>query len=128
MINYLYWEAKLLFVSDKEPSMKKTGLIFSAFLFSFCIVFSSSALADKGSHDSNEHGSADSHKLEEGSGTSAVQSGKEYKSEHEGEEEEGSFSYKRHRKEMKDKEKAMQEGMHAPEGDSGHMQEGSGKE
>ena len=109
--------------------MKKTGLIFSAFLFSFFIVFSSSALADKGSHhDSNEQGSADHQKLEEGSGTSAVQSEKEYKSEHESEEDEGSFSYRRHRKEMKDKEKAMQEGMHTPEGDSGHMQEGSGKE
>ena len=112
--------------------MKKTGLIFSAVIFSFFIVLSSSAFADKGSHaDSSGKGSAEYQKFEEGSGTSAVQSSmekrEEYKSGHEGAEDEGSFSYRRHRQEMKDQEKAMQEGMPMPAGTSGQMEEGSGK-
>ncbi len=112
--------------------MKKTVLIFSAVLFSFFIVLSSSAFADKGSHpDSSENGSADHQKFEEGSGSSAVQSSmeatEEYKSGHEEAEEEGSFSYRRHRKEMKDQEKAMQEGMPMPASGSGKMEEGSCK-
>jgi len=109
--------------------MKKAGLILSAVLFSFFIVLSSSAFADKGSHGDN--GSAGHQKFEEGSGSSAVESSmekaEEYKAGHEGAEDEGSFSYKRHRKEMKDKEKAMQEGMPMPAGTSGKMEEGSGK-
>ncbi len=112
--------------------MKKTVLIFSAVLFSFFIVLSSSAFADKGGHqDSSGQRSAGQQQFEEGSGSSAVGSSmekaEEYKSGHEGAEDEGSFSYKRHRKEMKDKEKAMQEGIPMPTG-SGTMQEGSGKE
>ena len=107
--------------------MKKAGLILSSVLFSLFIILSSSAFADKGSHsDSSGNGPADHQKFEEGSGSSAVGSSmekaEEYKSDHEGKEE-GSFSYKRHRKEMKAKEKAMQEEI----GASGKMEEGSGK-
>lgn len=111
--------------------MTKAGLILSTILFSTFLIFTSSAFADKdGRHDSSEKGSADHGQYEEGSGTSAVQSGvektEEYKSGHaKEEEEEGSFSYKRHRKEMK--EKTMQEGMPAPADASGKIEEGSGK-
>ncbi len=100
----------------------------SSILFSFFIILSSSAFAHDGEKDdAHENGSAEHQKMEEGSGSSAVESemhkGEEYKSDHEGTEEEGSFSYKRHRKEMSEKKKAMQE-----EGASGKMKEGSGKE
>ena len=112
--------------------MKKAGLILSSVLFSLFIILSSSAFADKGSHsDSSGNGPADHQKFEEGSGSSAVGSSmektEEYKSGHEAAEEEGSFSYRRHRSEMKDKEKAMREGMPMPAGTSGKMEEGSGK-
>lgn len=109
--------------------MNKPSLIFSSFLFSLFMILSSSAFADKnGQHDASGKDSAGHEKYEEGSGSSAVQSGvektEEYKSGHKEAEEEGSFSYKRHRKEMK--EKTMQENMHTPEGASGKMEEGSG--
>jgi len=112
--------------------MKKTGLIFSAVLFSFFILQSSPAFADKGGHsDSYENDLSGDQKLEEGSGSSAVQSSmgttEEYTSGHEEAGEEGSISYKRHRKEMKAKEKAMQESMPMPAGNSGKMEEGSRK-
>ena len=107
--------------------MKKPGLILSSVLFSFFIILSSSAFADDGKHgDAYEEGSALHKKMEEGSGSSAVQSemgkAEEYKSKHEEAEEEGSFSYKRHRKEMSEKKKAIQENA------SGKMEEGSGKD
>ncbi len=106
--------------------MKKSGLILITILFSTFLILSSSAFADKdGHHESSGKGSAEHGNYEEGSGTSAVHSGKEkveeYKSGHQEVEEEGSFSYKRHRREMK--EKAMQENM----GASDKMEEGSGK-
>ncbi len=112
--------------------MKKSGLILSSILFSFFIILSSSAFAHEGEHDdAYEEGSAKHQKLEEGSGSSAVQSGvekaEEYKSDHEEAEEEGSFSYKRHRKEMSAKKKAIQENMQNPAGAAGKMEEGSGK-
>ena len=107
--------------------MKKSGLMLSSVLFSFFIILSSSAFAHEGEHDdASGKGSAEHEKYEEGSGSSAVQSGmgkaEEYQSGHE---EEGSFSYKRHRKEMQ--EKAMRENMHTPQAASGKMEEGSGK-
>ena len=112
--------------------MKKTGLILSSVLFSFFIILSSSAFAHEGEHD-DEHGkgSMEHEKMEEGSGSSDMHSdmekNEEYKSGHkEAEEEEGSFSYKRHRKEMNDKKKTMQENMHNPAGAAGKMEEGSG--
>jgi len=103
----------------------------SSILFSFFIILSSSAFAHEDEHDDlYEDGSATHQKLEEGSGSSAVQSGtekaEEYKSGHEEAEEEGSFSYKRHRKEMNDKKKAMQENMRNPADAAGKMEEGSG--
>lgn len=108
--------------------MKKSGLILLAVLFSFFIILSSSAFAHEGEHDdSSGKGSGDHQKLEEGSGSSAVESShekaEEYKAGHEEAEEEGSFSYKRHRKEMKAKEKAVQED--TQKGASGKMKEGS---
>jgi hypothetical protein len=53
---------------------------------------------------------------------SGTQKAEEYKSGHEEAEEEGSFSYKRHRKEMSEKKKAIQENA------SDKMKEGSGKD
>jgi hypothetical protein len=116
----------------KEPSMKKPGLMLSSILFCFFFVLTASAFAHEDElHDAYEEGSALHQKLEEGSGSSAVESGmekaEEYKSGHEEAEEEGSFSYKRHRKEMNAKKKAMQENMHNPAGAAGKMEEGSGK-
>jgi len=113
--------------------MKKTGLIFSAVVFSFFIIHSSSAFAHEGDHDdSYENGSAKHQKFEEGSGSSAVRSSMEkaekYQSGHEGAENKEGYSYRQHRKEMKDMEKNMREGMHMPAGTSGKMmEEGSGK-
>jgi hypothetical protein len=112
--------------------MNKAGITFSAVLFSFFIALSSSAFADKGGHHDASEKAGEHGKYEEGSGSSAVHSStekaEEYKKGHEEAEEEGSFSYKRHRKEMKAKEKSMQEGMHAPEEAAGKMmEEGSGK-
>ncbi len=110
--------------------MKKAGWILSAVLFSLFIIHASSAFAHEGEHDdSSGKGSGEHQNFEEGSGSSAIQSStekaEEYKSDHEEAEEEGSFSYKRHRKEMKAKEKAMQEDTHSPAGTSGRMKEGS---
>jgi hypothetical protein len=107
--------------------MKKSVLILFSVLFSFFLILSSSASAHDGAlEDAHEKGSELHKKMEEGSGSSAMQSGKhkaeEYKSEHEGAEEEGSFSYKRHRKEMSEKKKAMEENA------SDKMEEGSGKD
>ncbi|GJL78445.1 MAG: hypothetical protein NPINA01_14340 [Nitrospinaceae bacterium] len=114
--------------------MKKAGLAVSTILFSLCLAFPSLSFADKGhGHgESSDHGkgSMGHQKMEEGSGSSAMESsakGKEYESGHEGEEE-GSFSYKRHRKEMQEK-KAMEEGssMGSPAAASEEkMEEGSG--
>lgn len=105
--------------------MKKSGLILSSVLFFF--VLSSSAFAHDGKlEDAHEKGSELHKKMEEGSGSSAVQSGKhkaeEYKDGHHEAEEEGSFSYKRHRKEMSEKKKTMQENA------TDKMEEGSGKD
>jgi hypothetical protein len=107
--------------------MKKTGLILSSVLFAFFIILSSSSFAHESDHeDVHEKGKELHKKMDEGSGSSAVQSemgkAKEYKSGHEEAEEEGSFSYKRHRKEMSEKKKSMQEGA------ADKMQEGSGKD
>jgi hypothetical protein len=107
--------------------MKKTGLMLSSILVTFFFILSTSAFAHDSEHeDAHEKGKELHKKMEEGSGSSAVQSGmgktEEYKAGHEEAEEEGSFSYKRHRKEMSEKKKAMQEGA------SGKMEEGSGKE
>jgi hypothetical protein len=106
--------------------MKKPGLILSV-LFAFFIILSSSAFAHESDHEeAYEKGKELHKKMDEGSGSSAVQSemekAEEYKSGHEEAEEEGSFSYKRHRKEMGEKKKSMQEGA------AGKMKEGSGKE
>jgi hypothetical protein len=107
--------------------MKKPGLILSSVLFSFFLILSSSAFAHDGElDDAHKKGSELHKKIEEGSGSSAVQSDmhktEEYKSGHDEAEEEGSFSYKRHRKEMSEKKKAMQENA------SDKMEEGSGKD
>lgn len=107
--------------------MKKTGLILSSVLFSFFIILSSSAFAHEGDHEEGHEKGKELHKkMDEGSGSSAVQSevekAEEYKSGHEEAEEEGSFSYKSHRKEMSEKKKAMQEDA------AGKMNEGSGKD
>ena len=107
--------------------MKKSGLILSSVLFLFFLILSSSAFAHEGElDDAHEKGQELHKKIEEGSGSSAVESGKhkaeEYKAGHDEAEEEGSFSYKRHRKEMSEKKKDMQE--HA----SDKMEEGSGKD
>lgn len=105
--------------------MKKAGLAISTVLFSLLLILPSVSSAHEGEHDkSSDHGKE--HKqYEEGSGSSAVEpshEGKEYKSDHHEEaEEEGSFSYRRHRKEMKEK-KAMEE----EHGSSHKKEEGSG--
>ena len=114
--------------------MKKAGLTLTIILFSLFLILPSLSFA----HD-DEHGKQSDHgqepmgneRYEEGSGSSALKSsheGKEYKSNHEEAKEEGSFSYKRHRKEMKQK-KAMEEGMANPAStdSGGKMAEGSGK-
>lgn len=104
--------------------MRKAGLSISAILFSLFLIIPSLSFAHGDDHDkSSDHSKG--HKQEEGSGSSAVEpshEGKEYKSDHHEEaEEEGSFSYKRHRKEMKEK-KTMEE----EHGSSHKKEEGSG--
>lgn len=104
--------------------MKKVGLSISTILFSLFLILPSMSFAHGGEHDkSSDHGkeSKGGQQYEEGSGSSAVEpshEGKEYKSGHEEAEEEGSFSYKRHRKEMNEK-KAMEKESHEKEEGSG---------
>jgi len=110
--------------------MKKAGLTITTILFSLFIILPSLSFADKDGHGkSSNHEPMGNERYEEGSGSSALESSseaKDYESSHEAKEE-GSFSYSRHRKEMKQK-KAMEEGMAKPAATSGgKMEEGSGK-
>jgi len=98
--------------------MKNRVWLFSAILISFLLILPSLALShdgEKGEKKSGNHG-----KLEEGSGSSAIESGHEGKEYEHETKEEGSFSYRRHREEMKHKEKIQEEGsgsdMEKPEG------------
>ena len=110
--------------------MRKAGITISALLFSLLLILPVLSFADEGEQgQSSDHGqvSGEHQKFEEGSGSTALESSSEGK-EYVEDEEEGSFSYRRHRKEMKH-QKAMEEGIGKPAstGSSEKMEEGSGK-
>ena len=109
--------------------MKKASIIISSLLFSFLLIIPMQSFAHEGEHkESGDHGKGMEHqKMEEGSGSSAMESSSHEKEYAEEGEEEGSFSYRRHREEMK--HKSMKGEMEAPAGaaPAGKMEEGSGK-
>ena len=85
--------------------MKKAVITISTLLFSFMLIFPGLSLAHEGEHSqSSDHGqgSMEHQKFEEGSGSSMIESSSE-KKEYAEDKDEGSFSYKGHREEMKHK-------------------------
>lgn len=101
-------------------------MIIFSLLSSFLLIIPILSFAQGEHGDSSDRSKESRQKFEEGSGSSAMKSSSENGEYADEDKEEGSFSYRRHGKNMK-REKSMRGGMEAPaEADpEGKMQEGS---